>query len=163
MDSILNFWFPDDNYQKWWFKSTDNLDRVIYNTYYDIMYKQYDNFKEQDYSNVSPSTLISTIVLFDQFSRNMARINNISTIDVNDFTKMAMKLTNIWLIRNLHLTEPIKYTVFALLPIRHMKQVDCIKDLVELLNSMEEQNSDLKTNIIFNKFKSATIRNLYNI
>jgi uncharacterized protein (DUF924 family) len=161
MDSILNFWFPDDSYHSWWFKSNDIFDRKIYDTYYDMMYHHYNNFKEQDYSNASPSILISMIILFDQFSRNMARIKNI--INVNDFTNMAMKLTNIWLTRNLHLTEPIKYTVFALLPIRHMKQVDCIKDLVILLERMQEQNNDLKTNIIFNKFKSATIRNLCNL
>ena len=161
MDSILDFWFPDNNYQKWWFKSTDELDKKIYDTYYDLMYNQYNNFIESDYDYAEPSVLISTIILFDQFSRNMSRINN--TIDVNEFTRKARQLTNIWLKRELYKTEPIKYTVFAYMPIRHMKQVNEIKNLVILLERMEVLDSNLKTDTIFNKFKSTTIRNLQSI
>jgi len=164
MDSILDFWFPDNNYQKWWFKSTPEIDRKIYDTYYDLMYKQYNNFNEPDYNYADPSVLISTIILFDQFSRNMSRINMGKTpIDVDSFTKMSKKLTNIWLKRSLYKSEPIKYTVFAYMPIRHMKKEDEIENLVILLDRMEIQDNNLKTDTIFNKFKSTTIRNLYNI
>jgi len=164
MDSILDFWFPDNNYQKWWFKSTPELDRKIYDTYYDVMYQQYNNFSESDYNYADPSVLISTIILFDQFSRNMARINTGKTpIDVNDFTRKARQLTNIWLKRALYKTEPIKYTVFAYMPIRHMKKGDEIEQLAILLERMEIQDNNLKTDSIFNKFKSTTIRNLQSI
>jgi uncharacterized protein (DUF924 family) len=161
MDSILDFWFPDNNYQKWWFKSTPEMDRKIYDTYYDVMYKQYNNFNEADYNYAEPYVLISTIILFDQFSRNMARIN--MGINVNDFTRKARQLTNIWLKRALYKTEPIKYTVFAYMPIRHMKKGDEIEQLAILLERMEIQDSNLKTDTIFNKFKSTTIRNLQSI
>ena len=167
MDSILDFWFPDNNYQKWWFKSTPEMDRKIYDTYYDVMYKQYNNFNEADYNYAEPSVLISTIILFDQFSRNMARINmgkaSVAVINVDDFTRKARQLTNIWLKRALYKTEPIKYTVFAYMPIRHMKKDDEIEQLAILLERMEIQDSNLKTDTIFNKFKSTTIRNLQSI
>ena len=161
MDSILDFWFPDDSYHSWWFKSTPELDKKIYDTYYDVMYKPYNNFIESDYDYAEPSVLISTIILFDQFSRNMARIN--ITIEINEFTRKARQLTNIWLKRELYKTEPIKYTVFAYMPIRHMKQENEIKNLVILLERMEALDSNLKTDTIFNKFKSTTIRNLESI
>ena len=34
MNNVLAFWFPNNNYQKWWFKSDNNLDQTIYNTFY---------------------------------------------------------------------------------------------------------------------------------
>jgi len=159
MDKILDFWFPNNNYQPWWFKSTDEIDMKIYDNYYDLMYYHYNNFNESDYIYAEPSVIISTIILFDQFSRNMARINmGKAPINVYDFTRRARQLTNIWLKRELYKTQPIKYTVFAYMPIRHMQNKEEIDNLVIMLERLEINDSNLKTDTIFNKFKAVTIK-----
>ena len=161
---ILNFWFPDDNYHMWWFKSNDSLDNKININFYYLMKKQFDSFNIKDYQNEKPEQLITRILLLDQFSRNINRI--ISNLDLDKYTLKAFELSILWISKKYYLTEPINYTVFALLPIRHYANLTNNKQLIELLidilNKIEYVKPTIKNNKCFQKFKFFTYKKLNN-
>ena len=95
------------------------------------MKKQFDSFNIKDYQNEKPEQLITRILLLDQFSRNINRI--ISNLDLVKYTLKAFELSILWISKKYYLTEPINYTVFALLPIRHYANLTNNKQLIELL------------------------------
>jgi uncharacterized protein (DUF924 family) len=158
INSVLNFWFPDDQYQKWWCKSTPELDTQIYTQYYQLMLNMFDNFLIDNYQDPSPEQLIYGIIVLDQFSRNINRI--VQNLNIGKYTDHALQLTNKWIELKYYLTCPIKWTVFAFLPIRHTKNNQKIKELDDLLNQIEKQNNLITSNQIFKKFKSNTKRQM---
>jgi uncharacterized protein (DUF924 family) len=156
MDTVLTFWFPNDDYNLWWFKSNKILDKQIYDIYYDLMVKTFNDFNINNYFDKSPDELIATIILLDQFSRNINRIIN---IDVKEYTQKAYQLSQIWINKQYYLNQPINKTVFALLPMRHIGKQNDLINIISILNQIENNNSK---NEIFNKFKLHTIRQLNN-
>ena len=156
MDTVLTFWFPNNNYNIWWFKSNEILDKQIYDIYYDLMVKTFNDFNIENYVDKSPDELIATIILLDQFSRNINRIIN---IDVKEYTQKAYQLSQIWIDKQYYLNQSINKTVFALLPMRHIGKQNDLINIISILNQIENVNSK---NEIFNKFKLHTIRQLNN-
>lgn len=156
MDTVLTFWFPNDDYNLWWFKSNKILDKQIYDIYYDLMVKTFNDFNINNYFDKSPDELIATIILLDQFSRNINRIIN---IDVKEYTQKAYQLSQIWINKQYYLNQPINKTAFALLPMRHIGKQNDLINIISILNQIENNNSK---NEIFNKFKLHTIRQLNN-
>jgi len=154
MDTVLTFWFPNNNYNIWWFKSNEILDKQIYDIYYDLMVKTFNDFNIENYVDKSPDELIATIILLDQFSRNINRIIN---IDVKEYTQKAYQLSQIWIDKQYYLNQSINKTVFALLPMRHIGKQNDLINIISILNQIENNNSK---NEIFNKFKLHTIRQL---
>ena len=152
MDTVLTFWFPNDNYNLWWFKSNKDIDKQIYDIYYDLMVKTFNDFNIDNYFDNSPDKLITAIILLDQFSRNINRIIN---IDVKEYTQKAYQLSQIWIDKQYYLNQPINKTVFALLPMRHIGKQNDLINIISILNQIENNNSK---NEIFNKFKLHTIR-----
>jgi uncharacterized protein (DUF924 family) len=156
MDIVLTFWFPNDNYNIWWFKSNDKLDKQIYDIYYNLMVKTYNVFNIKNYVDKSPDEIVATIILLDQFSRNINRITN---INVEEYTLKAYQLSQIWIDRQYYLNQPINKTVFALLPMRHVGKQNDLINIISILNQIENVNSK---NDIFAKFKLHTNRQLNN-
>jgi len=154
MDTVLNFWFPNNNYNIWWFKSNEILDKQIYDIFYSIMTNTEEYFDIQNYFDKSPGEIVATIILLDQFSRNINRIIN---IDVNLYTQKAYLLSQIWINKQYYLNQPINWTVFALLPMRHIGKQNDLINIINILNVIENIHSK---NEIFNKFKLHTIRQL---
>jgi uncharacterized protein (DUF924 family) len=152
MDTVLTFWFPNDNYNLWWFKSNKDIDKQIYDIYYDLMVKTFNDFNIDNYFDNSPDKLITAIILLDQFSRNINRIIN---IDVKEYTQKAYQLSQIWIDKQYYLNQLINKTVFALLPMRHIGKQNDLINIISILNQIENNNSK---NEIFNKFKLHTIR-----
>ena len=135
-NEILQFWFPNPQYQKWWFISNLKLDQHISEKYYKQMEKLFDGFSIDNYLNAQPKKIITDIILLDQFSRNISRVKNEEDIDIQAYTKKAELLSEIWLGKKYYLTEQIEYTVFALLPIRHSKDKNKIKKLIPILDEI---------------------------
>lgn len=166
MDStshVLNFWFPDDEYHGWWFKSTSKLDQQILDQqildqYYISMTDTFNNFNLENYSKSRPEEIIRDIILLDQFSRNINRI--VRNLDLIEYTNKAIQLSNEWIDKKYHLTCHIKWTVFAFLPIRHSKNKEQIIKLNELLQQIEQFNNSVSSSIIYKKFKLHTSRQL---
>jgi uncharacterized protein (DUF924 family) len=155
---ILDFWFPDDEYHVWWFKSNEKLDNQIHNQYYQLITNTFDNFDLEKYNGYSIQKLIQDIIILDQFSRNINRILN--NINISEFTNKAIQLSNLWIHNKYYLSQPIKWTVFAFLPIRHSKDSQLIKKLIDILDEMELKDSSISSDKIYQKFKLHTIRQL---
>lgn len=155
---LLEFWFPDNNYHCWWFKSTHPLDQTIYSKFYNQMINIFDNFDINLYTNANPTQLICSIILLDQVSRNINRIVNI--LNIEEYTTRAKQLSEIWLDQKYYLTEPVKYTVFALMPIRHLKHPETINRVYKILELMEADKNELCDDKIFIKFKFYTKKSL---
>lgn len=163
---ILNFWFPNNNYNIWWFKSNEILDKKIYDNYFTIMIDTFINHNTSKYIDANPESIVESIILLDQFSRNINRITN--NLDVKEYTKKARELSQIWIDKKYYLTEPILHTVFAFLPIRHLNDVEQMKHLIKILEEMESNIDSLKSNKVFDtkiisnkvfdKFKLHTLR-----
>ena len=155
---ILTFWFTNTDYNLWWFKSNDQLDHQIYQLYYDQMVNTFNDFNSQDYLNKSSEELIVTIILLDQFSRNINRI--VGNLNIRSYTEKAYELSKIWIDNKYYLTQPIAWTVFAFLPIRHLGNKSNLDNLIKLLKQIENENNLITNNTIFNKFKLHTIRQI---
>jgi uncharacterized protein (DUF924 family) len=149
---ILSFWFPNNDYNLWWFKSNQILDRQIYDTYYEQMIQTFNDFNIENYIDKSPEELITTIILLDQFSRNINRIIN---LNVKEYTEKAYLLSQLWIDKQYYLIQPINWTVFALLPMRHIGKQNDLINIISILNQIENVNSK---NEIFIKFKLHTIK-----
>lgn len=154
-DEILNFWFPNTMYQKWWFIGSQQLDQEITDKYYGQIQSLFSNFHIDEYKTVPINKIISDIILLDQFSRNISRV--IKDIDVNAYTEKAELLSNIWIERQYYLTEPIAHTVFAFLPIRHSKNKIKIRKLLPVLDEIKNFNNN-ESNPIYNKFYTHTLK-----
>ena len=153
MNNILAFWFPNNSYQKWWFKSDNNLDQTIYDNFYNDMINSYHI---TDYTNYNPINIITDVILLDQMSRN---INRIIPVNIIDYNIKAVNLANIWINNKLYLTEPIEYTVFILLALRHYN-INNANMILNILDIIETNDINIKDNIIFSKFKNNTIKNI---
>jgi len=155
---ILTFWFPNTDYNLWWFKSNEKLDHQIYQLYHDQMIRTFNDFNSQDYLNKSSEELIVSIILLDQFSRNINRI--VGNLNIRSYTEKAYELSKIWIDNKYYLTQPIAWTVFAFLPIRHLGNKSDMVNIIELLKHIENENNLITNNTIFNKFKLHTIRQI---
>jgi uncharacterized protein (DUF924 family) len=160
INRILTFWFPNTDYNIWWFKSNGNLDQQIYELYYDQMVHTFDDFQIDQYFDKSPEELVANIILLDQFSRNINRFDSQLKININNYTEKAYELSKIWIDKKYYLTQPIGWTVFAFLPVRHLGDKTNISNLIELLNQIENKNNLIIRDNIFSKFKLHTIRQL---
>ncbi len=156
-NNLLKFWFPNSEFQKWWFISNSQLDLEIYQKFYNKMVELFNSFNITNYTNSDKIKLITDIILLDQISRNISRV--IEQIDIPTYTEKAELLANIWISEKYYLTEPIEHTVFALLPIRHTKNKVSIKKLIPVLDEIKNINSN-ESNPIYVKFYTHTLRAL---
>lgn len=158
VDDILNLWFPDDEYHLWWFKKNVKFDNKLHDEYFNLMINTFNNFNIENYNNCESKKIICDIIILDQFSRNINRI--INTLNIIEYTNRALQLSNLWIKNKYHLSEPIKWTVFAFLPIRHSKNKDNLLELIKTLNEIETKYESILLNKIYYKFKLHTIRQL---
>ena len=75
-------------------------------------------------------------------------------VDINSYTIKALALSQLWIENNYHLSQPIKYTVFAMMPFRHMHTIKYNMYVLELLDTMKCFSDDM----IYIKFKNTTSR-----
>ena len=151
IDSILNFWFPNENFNKFWFdKSVDNK---IYEEYYDLLNTTYNNIiKINNLEKIEYKELLAIIILLDQFSRNINRIIN---INISNFTLEAKKLSMICINNKYYLNKKINHICFILMPLRHLNKISDYYIIIGILNEINDIDNKL-----FIKFKNETIKKL---
>jgi uncharacterized protein (DUF924 family) len=147
INSILNFWFPNDNYNTFWFDKS--VDEIIYKKYFHLLHDTYNATVEKDFE-FCYEELLALIILFDQFSRNINRIVN---INVTEFTYEARKLSLQCIKNKYYLNKKMNHNCFMLMPLRHLNKLNDYYLLLAILNEIEDNN-----NIIFTKFKTQTLR-----
>ena len=140
---ILNFWFPDDNFQKFWFSS--KYDKYIKNEFLDMLYLAENNLNIPD----NPDDLLCNIILLDQFTRNIYR--NSKKAYKND-TK-AILLSKIFFKNNFDTNLKLNKLIFALMPFRHSENIEDQEFVINKIKSLNISDNDEK---LFNKFLNAS-------
>jgi len=159
--SIIQFWFSEDNSKKW-FQQDKNFDNIIYQNFNKLLESkriQYTDNKDNK-DTFSKNELLEDIILFDQISRNIYRIDNHSFRQIDDEIglKLAYYYINKYGIDNLQQ----QYFYFIILPLRHtQKEYDCTNAII-FINKYEYINKIIDENIWLN-FKCASYRSYYNV
>lgn len=152
-NDILDFWFPDDKYQEFWFdKSKDNIIKTKYeNILKQLETRDTELFEEYFISNTKSKFTI--VLVLDQFSRNIYR----DTDDMYKNDDLAFEISR-EIIKSKHdLHLPINYRVFLLMPFRHRKQSIYLE---YVLKKIKEYEISCPNNTLLNKFKYATLKSL---
>ena len=104
-------------------------------------------------NKLTSDQLIVYIIILDQFSRNINRVNdNIDNIQIKEMTNLAITLSHLWINKKLYLQEHINKTVFALMPLRHSYKLYNYKIIINVLSQIND-----KDNEIYIKFKNNTL------
>jgi len=162
INDILRFWYPNDKYNKFWFEKNTEIDKYIFETYNDLLFKTYNilnnNIDVDDYND-----MLASVILLDQFSRNISRyteesniVSDISNV-VSDMTEIAKKISNLWLEKYFNKDTSINHIVFILMPYRHTNKLPDYKFILTILEKINDNDDEL-----YKKFKSHTIRR-YNL
>jgi uncharacterized protein (DUF924 family) len=154
IDNILTFWFPNNVYNKFWFEKNEVVDKLIHEHFYTRLFEIYNKYKNITDFNfmVNEKEILATIILLDQFSRNMCRIDNsITSEKINEMTHIARLLTLQWLSLNTLILCPINFLVFYLMPLRHLNNISDYKMILSILEKV-----DNKENEIYKKFFNNT-------
>jgi uncharacterized protein (DUF924 family) len=157
IDNILNYWFPNEEFNKFWFDNNQDIDNYINKEYYNLLIKLYDyviKLTDDKFNNLTSKQIIVYIIILDQFSRNIARVNNnIDKYKINNMTNLAITLSYLWINKKLYLKEHINKNVFALMPLRHSYNLYNYKTIIHILSQIND-----KDNEIYIKFKDNTLR-----
>lgn len=150
---LIEFWFPNDKFNKFWFDKSKDL--YIKNNFIDnLIYieKSNENFKE-----LNDLEILEKIIYLDQISRNIYRNNKIK-IKNNDVKalEMAMYYLNERDWSNIKLT----YLIFYLMPLRHTFKKEYYDKIFEILNYYKKRDDDKH---LFDKFFNVTQKIYQNI
>jgi len=148
---ILDFWFgPLDNLglaskekQKRWFAKDDSFDKSIRSQFGDLM--ELAPMGAYDLWSKSPEGRVALIVLLDQFSRNLYRGHARAFY----CDEKAQVLTMQAIHASEHLTLPLSYAYFVLMPLMHAEKLELqdlgVKLFLELADRSEGAARDLMT------------------
>ena len=147
---ILDYWFPNDEFQKFWFSG--KIDKEITDKFNDYINAFLDN-KLEKWKTESFNSKLALIILLDQFTRSIFRNKKRNKI----FDEEALKLSNdiIFTIKNIKLNK----LVFVLMPFRHSSNKKDRQFVIDF-NNVYEKNNIIENKILWKKFKSASLRNL---
>ena len=152
MEHLIDFWFPNNNFNKFWFDGT--VDNYIIKNYKDIL----ENNITINYKNLSDKMILSYIILYDQFSRNIYR--NINQKDnIKKYDKIALELSEYYFNNRKWLNIPTTHLVFYLIPYRHTFNEKYYNNIMYILNCYEKSNK-INNDLLFDKFKKHTLKNL---
>jgi uncharacterized protein (DUF924 family) len=149
INNILSFWFPNNTFNKFWFDENIEIDSFIFTNYKNLMNNIYDKITINLLEELEYNELLSIIILFDQFSRN---INRIESVDINKFTIMAKEIS-LLLIKKDICNNSMNHITFILMPLRHLNIKEDYILILDILDKLKNKDC-----MIFNKFKNQTIK-----
>lgn len=151
--NIINFWFPNDNFNKFWFdKSKDDY---INNNFYN----QLISIENETiiYEELNDLEILSKILFLDQISRSIYRNNKEKILD-ND--KIALKLSLYYLENRDWNNIKFNYLIFYLMPLRHTFKKEYYDKIFEILLQKQKYLFQKKNNDknLFDKFYNVTLK-----
>lgn len=158
---LYNFWFPDeiDNYQEFWFDGSKDIDiKEKFEIFLTICeeektYLQKKLLQEYSSSNESLLRILTYIILFDQITRNISRINENSNYKRND--NIALILAKMIIENNDDYKLPFIMKMFILLPFRHTHTTPNLDFVIQRLQIYEISEKEKK---IYDRFFIATLK-----
>lgn len=147
--NLIQFWF---SYEKNWFLTDKKFDQEVYDKFNHILEEKrlLHDYKERN-------ELLELIILFDQISRNIFRINSHNFRKDDD--NIAIKLTNDY-IKIYGIPENQNELYFIVLPLRHTLDKKYCTVAIELINSFNKANITDKQK--WTNFVCASYRSFYN-
>lgn len=146
MTDVLEFWFPNNDFNKFWFDKTK--DKLITNQFYNrlkVLENTYINCQEK-----SDEELLEIIIILDQFSRNIYRDNK-EQIKLNDIK--SLHLANYFFDNRKWNNLPLNHLIFYLMPFRHTNNIQYYQKIFEILNLYQKKNDNID---LYNRFYKAT-------
>jgi len=142
---VLEFWFPNDEFNKFWFNKDEKIDNFIFNNFKNYL----DNITQENTITYENSDeLLAKIITLDQFTRNIFR--NSKKAYLND--SKALNLAKEFFKCNFNKNMNFNKIVFALMPFRHSENIKDQEFVIEYLNKNKKDTE------LFNKFFKASIR-----
>jgi len=163
INEIFTFWFPNENYNNFWFDKILDFDSTIKTKYFALLQNVFVEIKNYDLFGMTSDEMIALIIILDQFSRNIERtisdseLKLMNSLTIHEMTEEANRLSKYWISRKYYLTEPINKIVFALMPLRHLNRVHDYNIIIQIL---DEINDKYKGNNLYTKFKYQTMKRL---
>ena len=145
-NKVLNYWFPNSEYNKFWFSADIETDDFIKNNFYDYMK---NIICYQNYTFQSSDELLAKIIVLDQFTRNIYR----NTSMAYHYDIIALKLAKIYFSNKYDKDHSFNKIIFALMPFRHSEE---IKDQKFVLDYLKDINIDKSTQL-YKKFERASL------
>jgi uncharacterized protein (DUF924 family) len=124
---VLNFWYPTNKFQKWWFNTS--MDDIIIQTFTELL--KLAECKKLDEWKYTEKSCIALIIVLDQFSRHVYRHTNYTINDEYALSLSKYYITNY----NIILMNP-SYLSFILLPFRHSKNIKLIEQSIVLMTKV---------------------------
>jgi tRNA(Ile)-lysidine synthetase-like protein len=153
---LIEFWFSPENSKKWF---TQN--KIFDKTIYDMFNKELEEKRTIPLDELKTNNkmkLITNIILFDQISRNVERLNGHTFRKQDDYIaiKLAYHFISIFKI-----DVEQEYLYFIVLPLRHSKRDYNCQAAIIITNNYEKSTNYVNNSTWLN-FKCATYRSLYN-
>ena len=146
--NIIDFWFPDEGYQKFWFDKS--LDKYIKENYQNYL-NYYESF-DINPNILSDFEILKIIIILDQFSRNIYR----DRYDYNKNDKKALNLTFYFLKKRKWTNKKLNHLIFYIMPLRHNESLQNYNLIFKILNKINLKKLNDKEIILFDKFKKMT-------
>jgi uncharacterized protein (DUF924 family) len=156
---LLNFWFPDQklSFQKWWFKSTPQLDQEI-KTRWEHLLQSYTSGELENWKTTAQG-YVALIILLDQLPRNMYR----GTDQRLQFEVESQQLAHEFLHKGYDSQVNLHYLVFALMPLRHSSKLtdqECVQSVIKKYDTLKWEGGDLDT---WQRFKKASLQSFQKV
>ena len=145
-NKILNYWFPNNEFNKFWFSGDKETDNFIKDNFYDYMK---NIICTKNYSFKSSDELLAKIIVLDQFTRNIYR----NTEMAYHYDMIALKLAKIYFKLKYDENHSFNKVIFALMPFRHSEKLE---DQQYVLDYLKNNNIDKSTHL-FKKFERASL------
>ena len=145
MHDILEFWFPNKEFNKFWFDKSK--DRFIIQNFKDRLVK----LEKNDIFGLfaSNEVILQNIILLDQFSRSIYR-DNPEKIKENDIK--ALQLSEYFFENRDWKNIELNHIIFYLMPYRHTFKKEYYHRIFEILNYFKKENNSK----LFEKFYNVT-------
>lgn len=146
--NVLEFWFPDDGYQDFWFDKS--IDEYI-NKKYKIYLSYYESF-EINPQILTDEEILEVIIILDQFSRNIYR-NSIYN-KKND--EKALNLSIFFLKKRNWIDKKLNHLIFYMMPLRHNESFENYNLLFKILNEINISKLNDKESDLLQRFKKVS-------
>ena len=161
MQELINLYDEWFNNKDWWFSKNNKIDVYLCDKYYKYIEISYDIYDEycKDINNHTNKVIIACIILLDQITRHYKRVYD-DTLDIMEYTKKAVNISNILLYRNDYTRFSIDELSFIYLPYRHMKDIDKIYEITNNYILLYNQSNN-EDKIKCRRYIHATLNNIY--
>jgi tRNA(Ile)-lysidine synthetase-like protein len=155
--SVIAFWFPNSNFQEFWFSHDyDDKIRIKYlNIHNKIITSNIDDLIKYILDYKDPKILLlSIVIIIDQFTRNLFR--NVERIFYKKTDNMCIRL-----IKKCNISfnsYPIHQRIFMLLPFRHQRTTPYLDMVMNEISIMKQDSNSTNDMNIISRFEKATLK-----